>query len=169
MNIDAEYQVPMGKTNEKLYLPIIRKQYGDVKISKYSLSVMDFIGENIKIELKSRTCSYETFNTTMLGYNKILMARKKPNKRYVYLFAFIDGLYAWEYSLENYLLTGGDDVIKAGDDPMNRDKLNFYIPISQLTKISNQGCIITDAMKDKTIDIPLPKGKCFIKIKKSSC
>lgn len=160
-------QEPMGNLNEVKLHKLLNNLYGPVYKTAFKMNIMDFVSQDglTKIEMKSRTNYYNTYPTTMVGANKIKHSINKPHKKYVYIFVFIDGTYEWIFSKENYELAGGDNSIKQ-DDPDNPIKKNFHIPIEHLKKISNEGCSIPDSLKDK---IPLPKGTCFIKIKKTCC
>ena len=63
--------------------------------SKYGL--IDFYNDDLYIELKSRRNTYSKFDTTIIGSNKIDYA-KSLNKKVIFVFNFIDGLYFIEYS-----------------------------------------------------------------------
>jgi hypothetical protein len=63
--------------------------------SKYNL--IDFQNEDLYIELKSRRNTYSKFDTTIIGSNKIDYA-KSLNKKVIFVFNFIDGLFFIEYS-----------------------------------------------------------------------
>ena len=161
-------QNPMGDKNEKKFHPLLNTLYGEVVKTKQFYDVVDFVSVDglTKIEMKSRTNYYNTYPTTIFGANKLKNCFAKPHKKYVFVFVFLDGVYEWIFSLENYELAGGSSAIKVGQDPVNHSKENFNIPIAHLRKISNENCIITNNMKDR---LPLPAGKCFIKIKKTCC
>jgi hypothetical protein len=161
-------QNPMGDKNEQKFHPLLNRLYGEVVKTKQFYDVIDFVSVDgsTKIEMKSRTNYYNTYPTTIFGANKLKFCFEKPHKKYVFVFVFLDGVYEWIFSLENYERAGGDSAITIGQDPVNHSKANFNIPIAHLKKISSEGCIITANMKDR---VPLPSGKCFIKIKKTCC
>ena len=86
-----------------------------------------------EIELKSRRNTYSKFDTTIIGKNKIDYA-KSLNKKVIFVFNFIDGLYYIEYSplfesfdlCEQYILR----------DKQKELKTNYHIPINLLKRIN---------------------------------
>ena len=98
--------------------------------SKYGL--IDFYNDDLYIELKSRRNTYSKFDTTIIGSNKIDYA-KSLNKKVIFVFNFIDGLYFIEYSdifdsfdlCEQYILR----------DKQKELKTNYHIPINLLKRI----------------------------------
>jgi hypothetical protein len=99
--------------------------------SKYNL--IDFYNDDIYIELKSRRNTYQTYNTTIIGSNKIEYAKSLNKKKCYFVFCYLDGLYYIEYSnifdsfdlCEEYILRDGRKEMK----------INYHIPIECLTKI----------------------------------
>jgi len=99
--------------------------------SKYNL--IDFYNDDIYIELKSRRNTYQKYNTTIIGSNKIDYV-KTLNKKSLFVFNFIDGLYYIEYSplfdsfdlCEEYILRDGKKELKT----------NYHIPIECLKRIN---------------------------------
>ena len=93
--------------------------------SKYGL--IDFYNDDMYIELKSRRNAYSQYNTTIFGSNKIDCA-KSLNKKVIFVFNFIDGLFFIEYSnifdsfdlCEEYILRDGKKELKT----------NYHIPIN---------------------------------------
>jgi len=151
----------MGDLNEEQYQPIIFEKYGNnLKRSckKTYFVIYDWDSENTKVELKSRTNCVNTYSTTMIGFNKVVnWGKDETDKRYFFLFGFIDGLYEWELTQENYDAIGGEDAVVEKDDfeygenytTFNKKKKQLYIPVNKLTKISDIGCIVPDALKHK--------------------
>ena len=86
-----------GKLKE-IEIKQILEQYFNTTLqitSKYNL--IDFYNDDLYIELKSRRNTYSKFDTTIIGSNKIDYA-KSLNKKVIFVFNFIDGLYFIEYS-----------------------------------------------------------------------
>ena len=94
--------------------------------------MIDFYNEDIYIELKSRRNTYNKFNTTIIASNKIDYV-KTLNKKVIFVFNFIDGLFYIEYSnifdsfdlCEQYILR----------DKQKELKTNYHIPIILLKRI----------------------------------
>jgi hypothetical protein len=84
------------------------------------------------IEVKSRRNEYSKYPTTMVGYNKIEYARKFPDKFFVFIFVFTDGIYCyWFNPNDKFETTMGGRV----DRGKVESKLYYYIPIEKLEKI----------------------------------
>ena len=85
------------------------------------------------IELKSRRNTYQKYNTTIIGSNKIDYV-KTLNKKCYFVFCYLDGLYYIEYSnifdsfdiAEEYILKDGKKELKT----------NYHIPIECLKRIN---------------------------------
>ena len=100
--------------------------------SKYGL--MDFYNDDIYIELKSRRNTYNKYNTTIIGSNKIDNV-KTLNKKSYFVFFFIDGLFLIEYS---------DNIFDSFDiceeyifrDNKKELKINYHIPTCLLKRIA---------------------------------
>jgi len=167
--VDKPY-VEMGNKNEELFLPLLKTIYGTdlERTNANKWAENDYISKknNVKIEMKSRTCYSYSFPTTMLGANKLREIFQNFNMNYVFIFVFLDGVYSWTYSDENYELAGGKDAVKvAGTNERGYDdyKYHFFIPIKHLKKISDKGCYVPDALLCKC---PKPHGVCLLKINK---
>ena len=122
-----------GKLKE-IEIKQILEQYFNTTLqttSKYNL--IDFQNEDLFIELKSRRNTYSKFDTTIIGSNKIDYA-KSLNKKVIFVFNFIDGLFYIEYSnifdsfdlCEEYILRDGKKELKT----------NYHIPINLLKRIN---------------------------------
>ena len=122
-----------GKLKE-VEIKEILEQYFNTKLntsSKYNL--IDFYNDDIYIELKSRRNTYQKYNTTIIGSNKIDYV-KTLNKKCYFVFCYLDGLYYIEYSnifdsfdiCEEYIFRDGKKELKT----------NYHIPIECLKRIN---------------------------------
>ena len=88
MNSDLTFGI---KSEEEVFT------YLKTKFSEVCKTAMnhpfDFVTSDSYFELKTRRVNHDTYPDTMIGLNKILFARKNPDKNYVFLFKFLDGLY----------------------------------------------------------------------------
>ena len=167
--------VYMGELNEKHYNNDILERFKGVKKTGsksnfFHWKVYDWVNDNYYVELKSRNNDFNTYPTTMIGFNKVEeWGKDTSNKRYFFLFAFLDGFYEWELTQENYDDIGGYDAVKKYNyinntksyTPYNDDKEHLYIPINKLKKISGKGCLVPD---DLTFKSKKNIGRCLIKI-----
>ena len=71
--LDRAYEA-MGKYNEKMYMPIIKRIYGNLLKTSSKFATIDFYGVDYMLELKSRDCFSFDYKDTMFGYNKVVDA-----------------------------------------------------------------------------------------------
>lgn len=139
--------IMMGVRNESRLFPIIRELYGDdLNKIEGKFAPFDYQSPSKLIELKSRNFKNDKYPTTMVGYNKIELAQKEREKKVLFLFAFLDGLYEWEYTDENFETIGGMSAVKNmtgyvkyNNTNFNPNKPHLYIPIDKLVKKSDFG------------------------------
>lgn len=148
--MSAENKVTVGNPFRKIYqknkkdgdlgedkvLPLVEK-YFNVKIRKTSnYHEFDFVDNlGTYYEVKSRNNNYATYDTTMVGYNKIVYANNYLVGKPVYfIFNFLDGVYYYEYEQsklnELEIRIGG-----RSDRGKEEYKKYCYIPIKKLIKI----------------------------------
>ena len=122
-----------GKKNEVNILSRINNYFkDDIKEVQKQTEVFDFEGNLNIYELKSRTNTYKAYNTTLLGYNKII----KANKGQVFIFSFTDGLYYIKYEEEIFKTFEKKMFVRnQRNDYNDTEKLYIFIPIDKLTKI----------------------------------
>ena len=124
-----------GKQNEDIIFNDIESKFTGLKrTSKYSL--FDFETTNLKIELKSRKFNHDRYPTTMIGYNKILECERDPNKRYLFIFKFLDKTLYCEYDKDIFL---NFEVEEGGrNDRGKKETSNYlYIPINYLKSLES--------------------------------
>lgn len=122
-----------GKKSEDQLLGKIENFFKDnIKAIQKRMAVYDYEGDTNIYELKSRTNSYRAYNTTLLGYNKII----NSNKSQIFLFSFTDGLYYIKYDDELFNTFEKKLFVRNQRSDYN-DTLKPYvfIPIDKLIKI----------------------------------
>ena len=128
----------IGLINEIKFQSFLEFTFDD-DIKKYEdkYAEIDFRYYDKLIELKSRTIPMKQYPTTMVGYNKILKAKRKEKKGYeiYFYFLFTDGLYKWKYVDDEILC-----VMKGGrvDRGCYEIKDYAYIPIKYLEFVSDK-------------------------------
>lgn len=122
-----------GTEAEKRILNDINEYFkDDIKQIKDKYNKYDYEGITSIYELKTRTNKYNTFNTTLLGFDKII----NNDKKQIFIFNFIDGLYYIEYNkiifdeFEKKLF-----VRNKRNDYNDKEKIYLFIPINKLIKI----------------------------------
>lgn len=135
MSFAADHKFGLTKENEVITL--LSNAFGVelVKTSKYAS--IDFKSDTVDIELKSRTTARDTYPTTIIPASKINYIRKYGgSKRFVFAFAFTDGIYYIEYdeakfsSFEHKMF-----VRNKRSDYNDKEQMYCFIPVSELTKI----------------------------------
>ena len=67
-------------------------------------SLFDFRGERKYIELKSRTCRKDQYESTCIGVGKVNFAKRNCQRfDFYFVFNFTDGLWCWKYNNEHIL------------------------------------------------------------------
>ena len=122
-----------GKLKENEIKEILEQYFNTTLQTTSKYNLIDFQNEDLYIELKSRRNTYSKFDSTIIGKNKIDYA-KSLNKKVIFVFNFIDGLYYIEYSplfdsfdlCEQYILRDNKKELKT----------NYHIPINLLKRIN---------------------------------
>lgn len=122
-----------GKQKEEEILKIINNKFKDnirQIINKYEK--FDYEGDKYIYELKSRNCNYSTYSTTLLPMSKTL----NNEKRAVFLFNFIDGLYYIKFREKKFKTFVLQSFCRnKREDITDYSQLYYYIPIQSLRKI----------------------------------
>jgi len=121
-----------GYNNEKIIKPILEKTF-KINLKKLdNYHIFDFIDENgCYYEVKSRNCNSYTYNTTMIGYNKIEEI-KRLNCECYFIFMFQDGNYYYKYNSDNdFIICDGGRC----DRGKKEIKKYCYIPVYDLNEI----------------------------------
>ena len=122
-----------GSQNEQDCQSAIQSVVGHVIRSTYRYDAYDYSNEEYFIELKSRNCNHNTYDTTMISLSKIDFIKKHPDKKYMFFFKFIDGLYYHQYNPSyNYEVKVSGRCDRGVPEYTNY----IFIPIELLTKVN---------------------------------
>ena len=124
-----DYEI--GKKGEKKALPYI-KDYFNSNIQEIlnQYSKHDYTDSNFKYELKTRTCKYNSFPTTLMPVDKAV------DDLTIFLFQFTDGLYWIRYNAEDFEEFEKKQFVRhQRADYNDKEKDYFFIPIEKLTPI----------------------------------
>ena len=119
-----------GLDFENMLYGKVKELFGDDTLQTSGSHPYDYYNSNTFIELKSRRCKHNRYPTTMIGENKLKFASKNPDKKFIFLFRFEDGLYQHIFNPEK------EYNIKIGgrqDRGRPEFKKYCYIPITELT------------------------------------
>lgn len=124
-----------GKQSEIQLLKQFQEYFNDTTIESLdNYNAFDFKGEKKYIELKSRHNTYNKYDTTMIGCNKLQQARIYDGLGYdiFFVFNFTDGIYYWKYTNDNKLEKKIGGRVDRGRPEI---KDYYFIPISYLSKL----------------------------------
>ena len=95
-------------------------------------SKFDFQGDGTIVELKSRTCRHNQYETTCIGVCKIRYAKLHCHESdFYFVFNYTDGLYYWKYDPDQPLIEGEIYGIP-----------HYFIPMNLLSPIINNDTAI---------------------------
>jgi len=90
-----------GTSEEDKQLDKLKTAFGDdLEKIQSRWSRMDYKSSNCYVEMKSRRCNHNTYETTMVGEGKLKYAEKREVPTY-FAFNFQDGIYYWKYNKED--------------------------------------------------------------------
>ena len=127
-----------GYSSEINLLDTFKRFFNDETLerSKDTSSIFDYEGDNILIELKTRTNTKDKYPDTMIGLNKIKKAntlmKKNLELQVYFVFAFTDGLYYWKYDPKVNLR-----IAQGGRTDRGRSEIKSYafIEVNILSKL----------------------------------
>ena len=127
-NEDLRY----GLDLENLLYGTVKYFFGDDTLQTIGSHPYDYYNHSTFIELKSRRCKHNRYPTTMIGENKLQFARKFPDKTFVFLFRFEDGLYQHIFNPNKKY-----EIKIGGRQDRGRKEFKYYafIPIEELTPL----------------------------------
>lgn len=126
-----------GTDKEMALLSVLQDNIDkDLQHTTNKYSVVDFTSSNSNVELKTRRCYYNTYEDTMIGYNKIqkLLTDKKDGYA---VFNFLDGVYYIEIVQSNVVKFRLDDGGRCDRGRVEKNKY-YYIPINILKAIQKK-------------------------------
>jgi len=106
---------------------------------KGGYAVFDFENPNktVFVELKSRRIKHNTYDTAIIGLNKIAFSDQLPEAEFWFAFCYSDGLFVIKYDKEVFdtLEVRHDYMRGPRNDTNNRPSSVVFIPIALLTKV----------------------------------
>jgi hypothetical protein len=127
-------------TNSELMNHELLQMFLDTTLErKGGYAVFDFENpsKTIFVELKSRRIKHDTYDTAIIGLNKIAFSDHIPDAEFWFAFCYLDGLYIIKYDKEVFdtLEVRHDYVRGARNDATNKPSSVVFIPIKLLTKV----------------------------------
>ena len=127
-------------TNSELMNHEMLQMFLDTTLErKGGYAVFDFENPNktIFVELKSRRIKHDTYDTAIIGLNKVAFSDNIPDAEFWFAFCYLDGLYIIKYDKEVFdtLEVRHDYIRGARNDATNKPASVVFIPITLLTKV----------------------------------
>jgi hypothetical protein len=120
-----------GKEKELVLLPRLNEFFKDnLKPTPDRYKKYDFEGDTYIYELKSRTCTFEKYPTTLFPADKIV-----PTRKQIFIFHFTNGTYYIEYDETVFkdIEVASFRRFRIGVNDL--EKAYFHIPTTLLKKI----------------------------------
>ena len=128
-----------GEASEMTNLEILQTFLDTTLERKGGYAVFDFENPNktVFVELKSRRIKHDTYDTAIIGLNKIAFCEAVEGVQYWLAFCYTDGVYVIKYNpveFANYEVRH-DYTRGFRNDARNAPQSVVMIPISKLTKL----------------------------------
>ena len=125
-----------GLANELVCLDLLAYYFDETFQKLPTTHHFDFVSTERFVEVKSRTCFKSAYPTTMIGYDKVLMA-EKCGRPVHFAFLFRDGS-LWEIEYNKGLFDGFECSLFQRDaraDKVDVEKQYCYIPVDALAEV----------------------------------
>jgi len=134
MNYIKKNDLLTGAMNEELIQLEFKEKFNIDLIKTGEFDIMDFTNEDktLYVEIKSRTFNYKKYDTTMIGENKLIFARKS-GKECIFIFSFTDGNYYYRYDKNDYYKS---QYTGRTDRGYKEYKEHIFIPINMLKPLN---------------------------------
>ena len=126
----------LGKKGEEDVLPLLLEKIDKYLCKTSQYAAMDFISPKSYVEVKTRNCSHDFYDTQMMGVNKINFASKSCRQCY-FVFNFADGVFYWKFNKDD--IENGDVYYEMGgrcDRGRDERKMYAYIKNNLLVRLS---------------------------------
>jgi len=128
-----------GKKAEEESVDMLEQYLNTTLQHKGSYSVLDFENptKTVFVELKARRIRSDTFDTAIVGLNKVAMMDSISDTEYYIAFKYLDGLFTIKYEKELFdcYEVRHDYMRGSRSDCNNKPQSVVMVPIKDLTKI----------------------------------
>lgn len=129
-----------GTASEMTNLDILQQFFNTTLEKQDGYSVFDFMNPNksIFVELKSRRIRHDTYDTALIGLNKIAFIEQMPEVEYWFAYCYTDGVWVIKYEKELFdtFEVRHDYVRGVRADANNRPDSVVFIPTKYLSKVN---------------------------------
>lgn len=131
--------IAFGKRNEEETVNILEDFLETTLQHNGSYAVLDFMNptKTVFVELKSRRISSTTYDTALIGLNKIKLMSETEDMQYYIAYKYLDGVFTIKYNKEQFDKYEVRYEYRRGDrsDCKNKADTIVLIPIADLTKL----------------------------------
>jgi len=131
--------IAFGKRNEEETVNILEDFLETTLQHNGSYAVLDFMNptKTVFVELKSRRVSSTTYDTALIGLNKIKLMSETEDMQYYIAYKYLDGVFTIKYNKEQFDKYEVRYEYRRGDrsDCKNKADTIVLIPIADLTKL----------------------------------
>ena len=125
----------LGFHSENEMLMVLQNYFGDSTMNKTRdpFGAIDFIGDEIYCELKTRRIKHDQYDTCLIGCNKLEAFKRSSKKNYI-VYRYLDGNYYIEYD-QDLFRTFETNIHDTWRDGRCEKSKVTYIPIIHLKKM----------------------------------
>ena len=131
--------IAFGEASEHSNLDLLQNFIGDTLHRHGGYEIFDFSNptKTIFVELKSRRIKHDTYETAMVGLNKVAFAAQAPDVTFWFAFCYSDGVYAIKYDKDLF----DDFEVRHNywrgprSDTRNKPQSIVFIPVELLKKV----------------------------------
>lgn len=138
-NPSQKTDIAFGEASERENLDILQQFLDTTLERKGGYAVFDFENPNktVFVELKSRRIKHDTYDTAIIGLNKIAFCETIKGVQYWLAFCYVDGIYVIKYDSDEFanFEVRHNYARGARNDARNTPQSVVMIPISKLTKL----------------------------------
>jgi hypothetical protein len=136
MSLQAD--LAFGLMNEEQKRGALEMHFGErFEKDPNKWALFDFYNQarTVYVEMKSRNNRHDTYNTTIVGSNKLQWCND-PNKKYYFVFVFSDGIYYIQYDKALFdTFECSDFVRNTRNGYEDRVAKYVFIPVESLTRM----------------------------------
>lgn len=151
--------IAFGTKSEENNLDILQTFLDTQLERKGGYAVFDFENptKTIFVELKSRRIKHDTYDTAIIGFNKVAFANHfDDGTQFWFAFCYTDGVFVIKYSREQFdAYEVRDDYVRgARNDTTNKPQKIVMIPIADLTEL-----VVEEEAEEKKVEVEPAKEK----------
>lgn len=144
--------IAYGKRNEEETINMLEDYLETTLQHNGSYAVLDFTNptKTVFVELKSRRIRSDTYDTALIGLNKIKLMSETEEMEYYIAYKYLDGVFTIKYNRDQFDKYEVRYDYRRGDrsDCKNKVDTIVLIPITDLTKIEYE-----EEIEEKTEEI----------------